>query len=100
MWDTGIMLASMPPNCSVLLTDLPEVEDIITRNINAAQLATMSGVHYQNLDWDDPLDDLCPRPIELILVSESTYNADSLPALVSPSTDWFGHPRRQSFWSL
>ncbi|CAG8220684.1 unnamed protein product [Penicillium nalgiovense] len=79
----GIALASMLPNCSILLTDLPEVEDIITRNINAAQLATMSSVHYQNLDWDDPPDDLCPRPIELILVSDCTYNADSLPALVS-----------------
>jgi predicted nicotinamide N-methyase len=43
----------------------------------------MSSVHYQNLDWDDPPDELCPRPIELILVSDCTYNADSLPALVS-----------------
>ncbi|OQE31050.1 hypothetical protein PENFLA_c002G00232 [Penicillium flavigenum] len=79
----GIALASMLSNCSVLLTDLPEVEDIITRNINAAQLATMSSVQYQNLNWDHPPDDLCPRPIELILVSDCTYNADSLPALVS-----------------
>lgn len=79
----GIALASMLPNCSVLLTDLPEVEDIITRNINAAQLATMSSLHYQNLDWDDPPNELCPQSIELILVSDCTYNADSLPALVS-----------------
>ncbi|KAJ5824214.1 hypothetical protein N7447_006554 [Penicillium robsamsonii] len=79
----GIALATMLPNCSVILTDLPEVEDIVTRNINAAQLATMSSLHYQNLDWDDPPDKLCPQPIELILVSDCTYNADSLPALVS-----------------
>ncbi|KAJ5373898.1 hypothetical protein N7517_005904 [Penicillium concentricum] len=79
----GIALATMLPNCSVILTDLPEVEDIVTRNINAAQLATMSSLQYQNLDWDDPPDELCPRPIELILVSDCTYNADSLPALVS-----------------
>ncbi|KAJ5503303.1 hypothetical protein N7463_006177 [Penicillium fimorum] len=79
----GIALATMLPNCSVTLTDLPEVEDIVTRNINAAQLATMSSLHYQNLDWDDPPDELCPQPIELILVSDCTYNADSLPALVS-----------------
>ncbi|KAJ5412158.1 uncharacterized protein N7487_006517 [Penicillium crustosum] len=79
----GIALASMLSNCSVLLTDLPEVEDIITRNINAAQLAPMSSLQYQNLDWDDPPDELCPQPIELILVSDCTYNADSLPALVS-----------------
>jgi hypothetical protein len=79
----GIALATMLPNCSVILTDLPEVEDIVTRNINAAQLAATSSLHYQNLDWDDPPDQLCPRPIELILVSDCTYNADSLPALVS-----------------
>ncbi|KAJ5170464.1 uncharacterized protein N7500_003247 [Penicillium coprophilum] len=79
----GISLATMLPNCSVILTDLPEVEDIVTRNINATQLATMSSLHYQNLDWDDPPDELCSRPIELILVSDCTYNADSLPALVS-----------------
>lgn len=79
----GIALAQMLPNCSVLLTDLPEVEDIITRNINAAQPAAKSTLHYQNLDWDDPPDNLCPQPIDLILVSDCTYNSDSLPALVS-----------------
>lgn len=79
----GIALAQMLPSCSVLLTDLPEVEDIITRNITAAQPAAMSAVQYQNLDWDDPPNNLCPRPINLILVSDCTYNSDSLPALVS-----------------
>jgi hypothetical protein len=79
----GIALAQMLPNCSVLLTDLPEVEEIITRNINAAQPATMSSLHYQNLDWDDPPENLCSKPIDLILVSDCTYNSDSLPALVS-----------------
>ncbi|KAJ6168336.1 hypothetical protein N7497_001179 [Penicillium chrysogenum] len=69
----GIALASMLPACSVLLTDLPEVEDIITRNIDAAQLATMSSVQYQNLDWDHPPDNLCPGPLSSFF----------LPALVS-----------------
>ncbi|KAJ5142903.1 uncharacterized protein N7515_001690 [Penicillium bovifimosum] len=79
----GIALAQMLPNCSVLLTDLPEVGEIITRNINAAQPATMSSLRYQNLDWDDPPENLCSQPIDLILVSDCTYNSDSLPALVS-----------------
>lgn len=73
----------MLPNCSVLLTDLPEVEDIITRNINAAHTSAMSSLKYRNLDWENPPDDLCPWPIDLILVSDCTYNADSLPVLVS-----------------
>jgi predicted nicotinamide N-methyase len=79
----GIGLVQMLANCSVLLTDLAEVEDIITRNINASHPATMSSVKYRNLDWGNPPDDLCSCPIELILVSDCTYNEDSLPVLVS-----------------
>ncbi|KAJ5543228.1 hypothetical protein N7535_005657 [Penicillium sp. DV-2018c] len=79
----GIALAQILPNCSVLLTDLPEVREIITRNINAAQPATTSSLRYQDLDWDDPPGNLCSMPIDLILVSDCTYNSDSLPALVS-----------------
>ncbi|KAJ5362505.1 hypothetical protein N7541_003349 [Penicillium brevicompactum] len=79
----GIGLAQMLPNCSVLLTDLPEVEEIITRNINSARQASASSVRYQNLDWEHPPENLCSQPIELILVSDCTYNADSLPVLVS-----------------
>lgn len=79
----GIGLAQLVPNCSVLLTDLPEVEEIITRNINSARQASASSVRYQNLDWEHPPENLCSQPIELILVSDCTYNADSLPVLVS-----------------
>ncbi|KAK9847570.1 hypothetical protein MYU51_018543 [Penicillium brevicompactum] len=79
----GIGLAQMLPNCSVLLTDLPEVEEIITRNINSARQASASSVRYQNLDWEHPPENLCSQLIELILVSDCTYNADSLPVLVS-----------------
>jgi hypothetical protein len=73
----------MHPNCSVLLTDLPEVEDIMTQNLSSSRSAAMSRVGYQNLDWEHPPDNLCSQPIELILVSDCTYNADSLPVLVS-----------------
>jgi predicted nicotinamide N-methyase len=73
----------MLTNCSVLLTDLPEVEDIITRNIKANCPNILSSLKYRNLDWENPPDELCSRPIELILVSDCTYNADSLPVLVS-----------------
>ncbi|CAG8090227.1 unnamed protein product [Penicillium salamii] len=79
----GIGLAQMLSHCSVLLTDLPEVEEIITRNINETRPANVSSVRYQNLDWEQPPDDLCSQPIALILVSDCTYNADSLPVLVS-----------------
>lgn len=80
----GIALAELLPQCSVMLTDLPEVEDIVMQNIAAARPAQSSKIEYQNLDWDEPLpENLCHEPIDLILVSDCTYNADSLPALVS-----------------
>lgn len=80
----GIALASLLPHCSVLLTDLPDVKEIVTRNINVARPAGKSTIEYRPLDWDEPLpEDLCSGPIDLILVSDCTYNADSLPALVS-----------------
>ncbi|KAJ5610502.1 hypothetical protein N7510_007221 [Penicillium lagena] len=80
----GIALAQLHPHCSVLLTDLPEVEEIVTRNINAARPAPKSTVYYQSLDWNKPPPDgLCRNAIDLILLSDCTYNVDSLPALVS-----------------
>ncbi|KAL4869431.1 hypothetical protein BDV12DRAFT_208541 [Aspergillus spectabilis] len=81
----GIALAQLHPQCSVLLTDLPEVEEIVTKNIAAAQPAHASEINYRPLEWEEELpNDLFETPyIDLILVSDCTYNADSLPALVS-----------------
>ena len=79
----GIALATMLDHCKVLLTDLPEVEEIVLRNLNEAHLKPSSTVEYRTLDWDEPPSDLCSQPIDLILVSDCTYNADSLPTLVS-----------------
>ncbi|KAJ5225385.1 hypothetical protein N7468_006610 [Penicillium chermesinum] len=79
----GIALASMLDSCEVLLTDLPEVEEIVQRNLAEAHLKKSSSVSYQNLDWDEPPLQFCRKRIDLILVSDCTYNADSLPALVS-----------------
>ncbi|KAH8428646.1 protein N-lysine methyltransferase family protein [Aspergillus melleus] len=80
----GIALAELLPQCSVLLTDLPEVEDIVTQNITVAKPASESTVEFQTLDWDEKLPgNFCDGSVDLILVSDCTYNADSLPALVS-----------------
>lgn len=79
----GIALATMLANCEVLLTDLPEVSEIVTRNINEASPKSSASIKFQTLDWEDLTPNLTSGPIELILVSDCTYNADSLPALVS-----------------
>lgn len=73
----------MLSNCNVLLTDLVEVEEIVRRNIEEATPQSSSRIEFKTLDWDAPPPDLCSQPIDLILVSDCTYNADSLPALVS-----------------
>lgn len=79
----GIALAQILPRCAVTLTDLPEVDEIVSRNIKATQLAPGSALDFQVLDWDEkPSDDVFGEPVDLILVSDCTYNADSLPALV------------------
>lgn len=80
----GIALAQLLPECSTLLTDLPEVEEIVTQNIAVAKPTPSSNLEYRTLDWDEALpEDLCNDSIDLVLVSDCTYNADSLPALVS-----------------
>ncbi|KAJ5175261.1 uncharacterized protein N7482_001138 [Penicillium canariense] len=79
----GIALATMLANCEVLLTDLPEVSEIVTRNINDASPKPSASIKFQTLDWDEPTPNLTRGPIDLIVVSDCTYNADSLPALVS-----------------
>lgn len=79
----GIALATMLDKCDVLLTDLPEVEEIVTRNIKGASPRPSSRIQFQTLDWDEPPPDLRSQPLDLILISDCTYNADSLPALVS-----------------
>ncbi|KAI1951040.1 hypothetical protein LOZ57_001590 [Ophidiomyces ophidiicola] len=79
----GIALAQMLPNCSVMLTDLEEVREIINRNILTAKLADSSQVEFQTLDWDEELStDMQNRHNDLIFLSDCTYNSDSLPALV------------------
>ncbi|KAI0116159.1 putative methyltransferase-domain-containing protein [Hypoxylon sp. NC0597] len=80
---------------TVLLTDLPEAEERARSNISIAEkalsLMRTSGaavtLRYEDLDWDEgkhgrfgPL--TSARPWDLVVLSDCTYNVDSLPALV------------------
>ncbi|KAL2004095.1 hypothetical protein VTN02DRAFT_315 [Thermoascus thermophilus] len=79
----GISLAQLRPQCSVLLTDLPEVHEIVARNMAAASPAPASTIDFRTLDWDaEHPEAVCSGAIDLILISDCTYNADSLPSLV------------------
>ncbi|OCL06255.1 S-adenosyl-L-methionine-dependent methyltransferase [Glonium stellatum] len=79
----GIGLAQTIPDCEVVLTDLPEAEEIAMKNINGMNAAMSSDISFHTLDWDDPLPRLIKdRLFDIILVADCTYNPDSSPALV------------------
>lgn len=79
----GIALAQMRPRCDVLLTDLPEAMEILGRNISIAQPSEGSDLTKTTLDWEDDIPrHIRERAIDVILISDCTYNSDSLPALV------------------
>ncbi|OTA98526.1 hypothetical protein M426DRAFT_325905 [Hypoxylon sp. CI-4A] len=80
---------------AVLLTDLPEAEERAKSNIARAETAlsrsqsngSVTTLQYENLDWDEgklgrfgPL--ASSRPWDLVILSDCTYNVDSLPALI------------------
>lgn len=87
----GIGLAQLIPNCEVLLTDLQEAEEIICRNIESSTLLQPSSVSFDILDWEAPIPaSVAGKHFDLILVSDCTYNSDSIPALVKTLCDLVG----------
>ncbi|KAI0599752.1 hypothetical protein F4775DRAFT_549713 [Biscogniauxia sp. FL1348] len=92
---------------TVLLTDLPEAEERARANMARADVV-LTGValtrgdpearpdalratrlQYENLDWDEgrrgcfgPLVTAAAAPWDLVVLSDCTYNVDSLPSLV------------------
>lgn len=78
---------------SILLTDLPDAEELTTGNIlqyNEAQYAASFGsvpLEFESLDWEDGKNGMFgPRAYatawDLIIISDCTYNVDMLSALV------------------
>ena len=79
----GIALAQMMSNCAVFLTDLPEAQEMLQMNIENAQLGHKSSLHLGLLEWGTELPaDFIADKIDLVLISDCTYNADSCSALV------------------
>lgn len=79
----GKALASMRPNCHVILTDLLDAMDLIQYNIADSHLASQSRLSSMILDWDRDLpESITAKQFDLILVCDCTYNTDSIPALV------------------
>ena len=79
----GIAFAQLFPKCDVLLTDLPEAMDILDINIRHATPALQSRLTRTVLNWEEPLSKAAQKTdIDLILVSDCTYNCDSIPDLI------------------
>ena len=79
----GISIAQTIPDCDVLLTDLDEAKELVEANIEKMNPAISSKARFQSLDWLEPLPaDLESRKNDLIIVSECTYNTDTLESLV------------------
>jgi predicted nicotinamide N-methyase len=89
----GITLAQCFPKAEVILTDLPEAEEIARFNIscvesssskNASSVKALPKITYQNLDWSDTSlpANLRQGDLDVIVVADCTYNVDALPGLV------------------
>lgn len=79
----GIGLSQFRPNSNVLLTDLPEAMNILDYNISQARPAHESQLRRLCLNWDENVPEVVAEEhYDLILVSDCTYNSDSIPALI------------------
>jgi methylase of polypeptide subunit release factors len=76
----GITIAQLIEGARVLLTDLPEAQEIVKRNIDQAPVAKDSTLDFQELNWDVELpQDLqqADAPLDLVIAADCTYNSDS-----------------------
>jgi predicted nicotinamide N-methyase len=114
----GIAMAMLLPNVQVLLTDLPDAMPILELNTasNLPFLERGSTLAQCPYDWYDavPPETLASTKFDLIVVSDCTYNLDSLPMLVralntllarSPGakvvlSTKFRHPDEKAFFDM
>jgi Lysine methyltransferase len=79
----GIALAQTVPGCSVFLTDLPEAQEMLQKNIDIAKPAPGSSLGLGLLEWGPVSSSaILQSDPNLVLISDCTYNADSCSALV------------------
>jgi predicted RNA methylase len=80
----GIALAQHFPNCVVQLTDLVEAQNLLCRNLDQATPAPGSSLRCQVLEWNVDAGAITSLrgEVNLVVVSDCIYNADSCPDLV------------------
>lgn len=80
----GLQVADLCSTSDVLLTDLPDAVDILNHNVEHAKSVSKRGkIATAVLDWDEPLPErVSTQRFDLVIVSDCTYNPDSIPKLV------------------
>ena len=80
----GLHVAGLCSTSEIFLTDLPDAMDILNQNVKSAMSASSIGkVATTVLDWDGPLPErIGIHRFDLVIVSDCTYNSDSIPCLV------------------
>ena len=98
----GIGLAQILPDCQILLTDLPEAMEILGCNISEAKAASNSTLEKRVLDWGESVPEaIAEVQYDLVLVSDCTYNYETIPALVRTlSAMWIKSPNLSIVVSL
>lgn len=82
----GITFAHSLPNIlNLILTDLPEASEILSRNLSPINSSSKSKttISHQVLDWSSPVpSNISSLEWDLVLVADCTYNPDVVPDLV------------------
>lgn len=80
----GLQVADLCSTSDVLLTDLPEAMDVLNHNVEHARFVSNRGkTATAILNWDEPLPErVAKQRLDLVIVSDCTYNPDSIPGLV------------------
>lgn len=81
----GLEIAQLCPQSDVFLTDLPEAMEILNFNVRevTGSISNISNIATAILDWDDTVPMLIQKAeYDLVIISDCTYNSDSIPALV------------------
>lgn len=77
-------MASALPHCHIRLTDLPEAMGLLESNVSQGRYASESQADTSLFDWSEEVpQDLQNQIYDLIIVSDCTYNCDSIPMLVN-----------------
>ena len=81
----GLEIAQICSQCDVILTDLPDAMENLSYNVSKVMGSNLAvgNVVTAVLDWDDANPKIIQgHRYDLVIVSDCTYNADSIPALV------------------